>query len=134
MGAGVLELFLKNALVRQFLRFAAVGAVATAAHYAVLIVLKELFHVPVLWATSIGYLVGAVVGYTLNRRFTFEANHRFTHGLAKYVAVGVVGLALNGAITTGLMGAGLYYLLAQMVATGVVLIWNFGAARLVVFR
>ncbi len=134
MNSGALWRFLNSALARQFLRFAAVGAVATAAHYAVLVALKELAHVPVLWATSLGYLVGAVVGYTLNRRFTFEANHRFTHGLAKYVGVGIVGLALNGAITMGLIHVGLHYLLSQMVATGIVLIWNFAAARLVVFR
>lgn len=134
MTSNALERLLKGALAQQFLRFAAVGAVATAAHYAVLILLKELAHVPVLWATSAGYLVGAVVGYALNRRFTFEANHRFAEGLAKYVGVGLVGLALNAAITVGLTALGLFYLLSQMVATGLVLIWNFCAARFIVFR
>jgi len=134
MKSSALERFLKSPLAQQFLRFAAVGAVATATHYVVLIALKELAHVPLLWATSVGYLAGAVVGYTLNRRYTFEANHKFTHGLAKYVGVGVIGLVLNGAILAALTQMGLHYLLAQVIATGVVLVWNFCAARFVVFR
>lgn len=134
MWSSALGRLLKGAIAQQFLRFAAVGAVATAAHYAVLIALKELAHIPVLWATSVGYLAGAVVGYSLNRRYTFEANHRFAEGLAKYVSVGLAGLVLNGAITVGLTGLGLFYLLSQMIATGIVLVWNFCAARFIVFR
>ena len=119
---------------QQFLRFAMVGAVATAVHYAILIALHEFAHVDLLPATSIGFVVGAVVSYTLNRRYTFESQQHFGRGLAMFIAVGCVGLFLNGLIVSLLTQAGLIYILAQMIATGLVLIWNFGAARLVVFR
>lgn len=119
---------------QQFLRFAMVGAVATAVHYAILISLVELAQVELLPATSIGFVAGAVVSYTLNRRYTFASQQHFGRGLAMFLAVGFVGLGLNGLIVSLLAGAGLLYILAQMIATGLVLIWNFGAARLVVFR
>ncbi len=134
MWLSALERFLKSALAQRFLRFAVVGAVSTAAHYTVLIALRELAHLPLLPATSTGYLVGSVVAYTLNRRYTFEANNAFADGLVKYIAVGIVGFALNGAITTGLTALGLFYVLSQMIATGLVLIWNFCAAQFFVFR
>ena len=74
---------LSRRIVRDFLRFAAVGAVATAAHYSVLIALKELAGMHPVWATVCGYGVGAVVSYTLNRIFTFEVKPAYGKGLLK---------------------------------------------------
>jgi putative flippase GtrA len=125
---------LARAVVRDFLRFATVGAVATAAHYAVLIALTELAGVNPVTATVIGFGVGAVVSYTLNRRYTFAVRPAYMRGLAKFVVVIGIGAALNAAIVAFFIGAGLHYLIAQVIATGLVLIWNFAAARLVVFR
>ena len=59
------------ALISRFLRFALVGIFGTAAHYTVLVSLVEVYGVPVLFATTAGFLTGALVNYILNRRFTF---------------------------------------------------------------
>lgn len=122
-----------RAVFGEFLRFAAVGIVATLVHYSILISLVELAHAPLVPSTSVGFMFGAVLSYTLNRRITFSHQPDFGRGLLKFVAVGAVGLGLNALIVAGLARAGLQYILAQMVATGVVLIWNFGIARLVIF-
>lgn len=123
-----------RAVVRDFLRFAAVGAVATAAHYAVLIALAELAGVDPVPATVAGFAVGAVVSYTLNRRYTFAVRPAFMRGFVKFAVVIGVGAVLNAGIVALFIGLGLHYLIAQVIATGLVLIWNFAAARLVVFR
>ena len=70
-----IQRFASSPVARQMLRFLVVGAIATAAHYSVLISLVELGHVAPVLATTAGYGVGVVVSYTLNRRFTFEASH-----------------------------------------------------------
>lgn len=119
---------------KQFLRFAAVGAVATVAHYSVLIGLKEVAGVDPVLATTCGFFVGAVVSYSLNRVFTFETRPSFGRGLAKFLVVVGVGAVLNTAIFAFFLRQGLYYLVAQVIATGLVLIWNYAGARLVVFR
>ncbi len=129
-----LQQVLARAVVRDFLRFATVGAVATAAHYAVLITLAELAGVNPVTATVIGFGVGAVVSYTLNRRFTFAVRPAYMRGFVKFLAVVGIGAVLNAAIVAFFIGLGLHYLIAQVIATGLVLIWNFAAARLVVFR
>lgn len=118
----------------QFLRFATVGAVATAAHYSVLIALKELAGVGPLIATTCGFGVGAVVSYSLNRIFTFATRPSYGRGLVKFLIVVGVGALLNVSIVAFFIEQGLHYLIAQLIATGIVLIWNFTGARLVVFR
>jgi putative flippase GtrA len=123
-----------RAVFAEFLRFAAVGVVATIVHYSILISLVELARGPLIPSTSVGFVFGAVVSYTLNRRITFSHQPHFGRGLLQFVAVGAVGLGLNAVIVASLVRAGLQYIVAQMVATGVVLVWNFALARLVIFR
>jgi putative flippase GtrA len=118
----------------EFLRFAIIGAAATVVHYSILVALVELAHAPVIASTSIGFAVGSAFSYTLNRRLTFGHQPQFGSGLVRYLATGGLGLCLNGLLVAGLMRAGLPYLLAQMAATGVVLIWNFVFAKLFVFQ
>lgn len=129
----LLQRFSEHALIRQGLRFAAVGFVATGAHYAVLVALVEAGGIKPILATTCGYAIGIVVSYSLNRRFTF-ASHGGPGRFAKYVTLYVVGAFLNGAVMGGLMGLGAPYLWAQVGATGLVLVWNFAGARYLVFR
>jgi putative flippase GtrA len=128
------EIF-SHALVRQVGRFAVVGVIATAAHYAILIALVEIGHVEPVLATTLGYVVGISVSYALNRRFTFsDTTAPVASSFAKFALLYGVGGVLNGAIMGGLISLGAPYLLAQVVATGLVLIWNFLGARFLVFR
>jgi putative flippase GtrA len=126
--------WLAHPVARQFGRFVLVGVCATGVHYAILIALKEVAGVGVLWATTAGYAVGAVVSYTLNRLFTFEVRPAYGAGLVKFLGVIFVGAGINALIVALLTGAGAHYLFAQVVATGLVLIWNFAVSRALVFR
>jgi putative flippase GtrA len=121
-------------IARQFLRFAAVGAVATTIHYLTLIALVEVFAVEPLAATLTGFAAGAVVGYSLNRRYTFDTRPAYASGLFKFLIVIGVGAAINTAIFAFFVRQGLHYMAAQVIATGIVLVWNYAGSRLVVFR
>ncbi len=124
-----------HAEVRQFLRFLIVGATATSVQYAVLILLVEGAKEPKFWSAVAAYLCGLVASYLFNRRFTFAGTQtHFGLAFAKFFAVAIVGLGLNMAIFAALTSAGFYYLLAQVVATGLVLIWNYAGSKLFVFR
>lgn len=116
------------------MRFAAVGAVATSVHYAILLSLVELAGLRPLVATVIGFVFGALVGYSLNRRFTFETRPAFGRGLIKFLIVIGIGGLLNAAIFAFIVRLGPHYMIAQVIATGLVLIWNYAGSRLVVFR
>lgn len=121
-------------LTGEFLRFVAVGAAATVVHYAILIGLVELLHAALIPATTAGFCGGAVTSYTLNRRVTFAHQPHYGRGLAKFIAISLVGMGLNALIVGTLARLGLPYLLAQVGATGACFFWNFTAARLLVFR
>ena len=125
---------MNRAVVRDFLRFAAVGAVATLVHYSVLLGLAEGFGVGPVVATICGFFVGAVVSYNLNRRFTFATRPAYGRGLAKFLLVIGIGAVINAGIVAAFVAAGVHYMIGQVIATALVLIWNFAGARLLVFR
>jgi putative flippase GtrA len=129
-----LQQMLAREVVRDFLRFATVGAVATAAHYAVMIALVQFGGVDPVVATVCGFAVGAVVSYTLNRRYTFAVRPAYMRGFLKFAIVIGIGAVLNAGIVAFFIRLGLHYMIAQVIATLVVLIWNFAGARLIVFR
>jgi len=129
-----IQTILSSPLLKQFLRFASVGLVATAMHYAVLIALVEGPGWPTVPATTAGFFCGALVSYGLNQWLTFDARPALLAGFSKFIAFGAVGAALNAAIVAGLTALSLHYLLAQATATGLVLFWNFFSSRHFVFR
>jgi putative flippase GtrA len=119
----------------QFLLFAGMGAIGTAAQYSVLIALVRLARMDAVLASTAGFVVGACVNYTLNYLFTFNSSKRHIEALPRFFTVALLGMGINAAIMAGLVHqAGMHYLLAQIVATGLVLVWNFAGSKLWVFR
>ncbi len=114
-----------GAHLSRFVRFALVGGVATAIQYALLILLVRAFGMAPTPASSIGFVLSAVVNYLLNYRFTFQSNRPHAAAMAKFGLLAGAGLLINAAIMHVMVAAGVHYLLAQVCATAVVLFWNF---------
>jgi putative flippase GtrA len=113
----------------RFFRFAGVGAIATAIHYTVLVLLVELAHAAPVVATCAGYTLGAIFGYLANHHWTFGG--RLEHGMAtvRYVTMLAFGFALNAAVVWLLHDAfGVWYVAAQVVSTGFGLFVNYAIA------
>ena len=121
-------------IVGEALRFAMVGGVATAVHYAILYTLVEGARATPLLASSIGFIAGVIVSFFLNRRFTFTQETPLLASFFKYALVYAVGFVLNGFILQALIAMGWNYFAAQVAATLIVLCWNFLGARFVAFR
>lgn len=119
----------------QFLRFATVGGIATAIHYLILITLVNGANMNAVWASSIGFIVSAVCNYLLNYRFTFKSNVEHRRAIITFFIVASVGLVLNSLVMQIMTKyLGVHYLLAQVLATGLVLMWNFTGNRLWTFK
>lgn len=115
-------------LFERFVRFAGVGVIGTGAHYLVLISLVQLLGTNAVLASNFGALVGALVNYILNYHFTFQSSKRHREALSKFLVVAAVALVLNGLFMFWLNWLlGLYYLLAQIITTLLVLLWTFFA-------
>jgi putative flippase GtrA len=121
-------------MLMQFVNFACVGAIATALQYLVLIVLVQFGDLRPVLASGVGYAAGAGINYLLNYRYTFASQRSHFQAMSKFVTVAIIGLMLNSLIvavaTEKLL---LHYLLAQVIATGLVLMWNFCANRVWTF-
>ncbi len=112
-----------------FWRFAAVGAVGTVLDFAVLNVTHLSFGVELKWALTLGFLSGAVNNYLMNSLWTFEQDLSYQR-LGKFLAVAVIGLALNNGIVLLLADNFSWnYNLAKLVALFVVFGWNFLANK-----
>lgn len=109
----------------RFVRFTVVGGIATAIQYAILVLLVRGFGMAPTAASSIGFALSAVANYLLNYRFTFRSNRPHAPAAAKFGLLAGAGLLINAGIMHWLVAARVEYLLAQVCATAVVLVWNF---------
>ncbi len=121
-------------ITAPFVRYAAAGAIGTLFHFATLSACVELAGASPVMGSIAGASVGALVNYVLNYHMTFasQQSHRVT--LPRFLAVAAFGVALNGAIVKlATERAGVHYLVAQAIATVIVLgsgfvlnkIWTF---------
>lgn len=118
----------------RFVRFSLVGGLATAIQYALLILLVHGFGMAPTPASSIGFVLSAALNYLLNYRFTFRSDRPHGPAAARFGLLAGTGLLINAAIMHLLIVAGAHYLLAQVCATGVVLLWNFIGNTVWTFR
>lgn len=121
-------------LIRQFLTFIAVGLTAAAAHFLLLFLLVHLHVVGPVTGSMIGFIAGTLVTYGLNRTFTFRSSRSHASALPRYLTVAGIAFVLNA----GLMDVfthrlGIFYLLSQVLTSGLVLCWTFTGYRLWAF-
>ena len=122
-------------VVLQFARFAGVGIAGTSAHYATLIALVKGAGISPVPSSALGFVVGAFVNYLLNRRITFQSRKPHLEAAFKFHLVALTGLALNTSIMAlATHSFNVPYFLAQAVAIGMILMWNFFANRWWTFK
>lgn len=118
------------ALIRQFIKFTGVGLVSAIGHYGLLITLVQIAAVPAVPASAAGALLGALINYSLNYRYTFRSSRQHREAVLRFAAVATVGLVLNTLFMwVGVEIIGAHYLLSQVVTTGLVMIWSFAGNR-----
>lgn len=116
----------KAALLKKFLRFLFVGGLATGLQYAMLVTLVSLWQWQVTLASMTGFVASAIVNYWLNYKLTFRAKNSHRTAASRFSATAGMGLLLNGFIVhVGTTYTPFPYLWSQIVATVVVLFWNF---------
>ena len=125
---------LKDCYANQFVRFCLVGSVGTVAHYSVLVMIVHFQGKPILGST-VGFVSGALVNYALNYRYTFQSASRHHGTLAKFFTIACAGLMLNTLIMGLLIEfLDIHYLVSQICATAVVVLWNYTMNLLWTFR
>ncbi|SDB82227.1 GtrA family protein [Paraburkholderia lycopersici] len=107
---------------RRFAVYAGVGAMGTAAQYAVLIAMVRTGWASPALSSMAGASVGAIVNYGLNRRITFRSNSNPLSTAPKFAIIALLGVLTNGVCMKFFVNSlGLNYLIAQLVTTALVL-------------
>ena len=130
--------------VKEIVKFAFTGGVCFLIEYAALIVLKEWLHLPVVAATPIAFLISVVFNYLLCVRWVFDgAKDGSKKAQIGFAITSVMGLFLNWVIMwalTALLGEDAVlltifgfsvkvYMLNKVIATGLVMVWNYFTKR-----
>lgn len=121
--------------VGQFVKFGIVGVANTALAFAVYTVLLKVFGVWYLAASGIGFAVGAINGFLLNRRWTFSEHVGDALTPVRWAVVQSCGLLVNLALVyTFVSAVGLDKLVGQACATAIVVVGTFVANRAWTFK
>ena len=110
----------------QLIKFLGVGAIATGIQYVLLILFVEFDLLEPVASSALSYSISAVFNYFANYYITFTSDAKHRVAAVKFVVIASLGLALN----TGMMYImvalfDVQYLLAQVITTCIVLVWNF---------
>ena len=101
-------------VLRAFLTFGLVEAVGNAFHYATLIGLVELLALDFVLATTARFVVGMVVNYVLNYRYTFQSDETHLIATPKFFLIAIIIGVLNGLLVhAGVKVAQFNYLAVQ---------------------
>jgi putative flippase GtrA len=121
--------------LKRFFGFAAVGALGTLVHYAVLITLVSGLGLSPVLGTGTGALAGALLNYMLNYRYTFASDARHLQAMPRFLLMAAISLGLNVAAVGGLTAyLNLHYFITQVFATGTVFVFNYIVSKTWIFR
>jgi len=122
----------------QFVKFAAVGAFNTVLDFAVYLWLTRSFRFwagHIVGAASVSFILAVASSFILNTLWTFRQDiGGWRKRSAKFFLVAAGGLLWNAAILHLLTTAGLHDIPSKLVATGLVLMWNFTLQKTWTFR
>ncbi len=112
-----------------WLRYTAVGGVATLAHYLLLCIAVERGHWPPPLAAGVGAALGAQVGFVGNRWFTFDHRGGWRGAWWRFQLTAVLGGVVSVVVVALGVRLGLHYLLAQVAATLLALVLTYAINR-----
>ena len=119
---------------QSFLRFMAVGLLNTGIGVATIALASLAFKADPYMANALGFAVGILVGYQLNRRWTFGSSRSVLITAPRYLVVFAVSYAINFGVLAALLRiAAVHPMVAQAAAIGSYSIAFYLLCRFVVF-
>jgi putative flippase GtrA len=115
--------------VTALLRYAAVGVLATATHYALLAAAVELANWRPALAAGVGAAIGAQVAFVGNRWFTFAHRGPWRASWWRFQGTALVGVVASSALVALGGAIGVHYFVAQIVATLLAMLLTFAINR-----
>lgn len=132
-------------LIKEFSRYLVVGGTAFLVDYGVLFlfghyVFQNLGDMGVYLATAIGFIAGLTYNYILSLIWVFKSakernKGKSIGGFALFALIGIIGLLLTeGGMYIGYQLLQIHYMIVKLFVAAFVLLWNYGARKLLIFR
>ena len=124
----MIEIIKNNKLLSQILRFGVVGGIAFLIDYGVLILCKEVFHINVLLSAAIAFTISVIFNYILSIKWVFDVSQKKSSKktFLLFIIFSIIGLGLTEIIMyVGTDLININYLIVKIIATGIVMIFNF---------
>ena len=84
-----------NVINKKFIRFVFVGLINTCIGYALIFILLNKCNTGYFLSTIIGYSVGSIISFSLNRFYTFKHQGSLFHSYMKYFIVFVISYIVS---------------------------------------
>ncbi len=117
----------------QIFKFGIVGVIATLIDFAFLYLFREFCHFPVIVANTLSFCISVVYNYIASVKWVFDVNKEkdAKKQFVTFIIFSVIGLLINDAIVwVSTEKLAIYYMLAKIIATIIVMIFNFITRKL----
>lgn len=118
-------------------KFLVVGVVSFAIDYGLLLILHDAFSMQLNVATTLAYLTGLVVNFTLNKMWTFNAPkgaRQSAKQAFQYAILVVFNLLATNVIVSVAESGGIGPELSKPVATAAIMVLNYAVYQRIIFR
>lgn len=122
----------KKTLLYQIIKFSIVGGLAFFIDYSVLFLLTDKFRIYYLLSSGISFIISTFFNYIVSMRYVFKGkNGNKLYEAIVFAILSLVGLLINQCIMSMLVEKiNLYYMYSKVIATIVVMCWNFITRKL----
>ena len=121
--------FIKRETADQFIKFCVVGAINTVVDFGIYLALTrltEFWSLHLVFASAISFTVAVCCSFILNTFWTFRcAKSGWRKRAMPFFIVALGGLFVNAGTVLVIITLGVWDVIAKIVATAVVLAWNF---------
>ena len=123
-------------LLEQVLKFGAVGIIAFIIDYGTLIILTEVLNIHYLVSSFISFSTSTIFNFVASIKWVFDTNGKGSlKTFLTFIIFSVIGLGLNQVIMVlGVESVGVHYTITKIVATSIVMVFNFITRKLFLER
>jgi len=118
------------------LRFCTVGSIGFIIDFSTTFILKQYLEIPPFLANTVGFCLAVSNGYFMNKYWTYQETGKANfHQFNKFLLSNIIGLITNTLIIKILLETSSYsFFTAKIIATIMVVAWNFSAATFFIFK